>query len=418
MGKNNLLTKRGEKIAVGVSGGADSMALAMLARNWTKKYQIKLITFTVDHGLRLESKFEVNLVKNIMKKNDITHKTLVWKGIKPQSGIQEKARTARYKLLAEACIKNNAKYILLGHHKDDQIETFIMRLTSNSGLDGLSCMSSENYLLTEAGPIKIIRPLLDINKKCLIEFCTEQKIKWINDPSNKNFAYRRTQIRSINDSQINDDFYKTIIVYKKLKKSFNSYVENFIQDSFVYNKNGICQFSREKFIRCPYIIQERFLKKIFFSIGGKTYPPKTKTIKRIIKNICSKKFSNATAGKVFFDIDNKVITVLRQPEPLIKHTPLLNKVTLWDKRFMVEVKFKSPDLSIGPLGEKDYVEMRKLKKVKKSDIHYYAVKTLPTIRSLDEIVCIPHLSYSKSKYWEKNIRVKYLYDKWLHLIET
>ena len=95
MGKNNLLTKRGEKIAVGVSGGADSMALAMLARNWTKKYQIKLITFTVDHGLRLESKFEINLVKNIMKKNNITHKTLVWKGIKPQSGIQEKARTAR-----------------------------------------------------------------------------------------------------------------------------------------------------------------------------------------------------------------------------------------------------------------------------------------------------------------------------------
>ena len=62
--------------------------------------------------------------------------------------------------------------------------------------------------------------------------------------------------------------------------------------------------------------------------------------------------------------------------------------------------------------------MRKLKKVKKSDIHYYAIKTLPTIRSLDEIVYIPHLSYSKSKYWEKNIRVKYLYDKWLHLIET
>ena len=62
--------------------------------------------------------------------------------------------------------------------------------------------------------------------------------------------------------------------------------------------------------------------------------------------------------------------------------------------------------------------MLKLKKFKKFDDHYYAVKSLPAIRSLDEIVYVPHLSYSKEKYWEQNITVKYLYDKRLKLIET
>ena len=102
-----------------------------------------------------------------------------------------------------------------------------------------------------------------------------------------------------------------IIKYQKL--SFSKYIDRFMQESIKYNKDGICKFSRVKFIQSPFILQERFLKKVFCTIGGKTYPPKSKIINRIIKNICSENFSNITAGKVFFDIKRwycRPITIL------------------------------------------------------------------------------------------------------------
>ena len=407
-----------KKIAVAVSGGADSLALTMLANNWAKINKINLLTFTINHGLRPESLKESSLVEKQMKKLSIKHETIVWEGNKPKSGIQIKARNARYRLLAEACIKHDVRYILLGHHKDDQIETFIIRLINNSGLDGLTCMSENNCLLTESGPINILRPLLDISKKHLVQLCIDQKISWLSDPSNEDHSFMRTRVRSLIDNQIANDFYKTISIYKKLKLSFSKYIDRFMQESIKYNKDGICKFSRDKFIQSPFILQERFLKKVFCTIGGKTYPPKSKIINRIIKNISSENFSNITAGKVFFNIDKKLITVLRQPEASIKCTPLTKKIVLWDKRFIIKNRSKKPSISVGPLGEKDYLMMLKLKKIKKFDDHYYAVKSLPAIRSLDEIVYVPHLSYSKEKYWEQNITVKYLYDKRLKLVET
>ena len=106
----------------------------------------------------------------------------------------------------------------------------------------------------------------------------------------------------------------------------------------------------------------------------------------------------------------------RQPEHII-NKPLVKKCTLWDKRFIIESRSKKQFISVGPLGQKDYLNMIKLKKITKSNIHHFALKTLPAIRDLDEIVYVPHLNYSKSKYWEKNVNIRYLYNKKLQLIE-
>ena len=114
-------------------------------------------------------------------------------------------------------------------------------------------------------------------------------------------------------------------------------------------------------------------------------------------------------------IKKKIITVLRQPESNLNRITLSKENTLWDRRFLVINKSNKSSISVGYLGYKDYLNLVKLKKIVKSDIHCYAVNTLPTIRSLDEIVYIPHLNYSEDKYWEKKIKVKYLYDEYLNL---
>ena len=130
-----------------VSGGPDSTALMVLAARWRKarksgpKNLPKLIAVTVDHGLRAESKREAAGVGRLARKLGIAHRTLRWTGAKPKTGLQEAARAARYRLLADAARKANASHILTAHTLDDQAETVLIRMSRGSGVSGLAAMA-------------------------------------------------------------------------------------------------------------------------------------------------------------------------------------------------------------------------------------------------------------------------------------
>ena len=126
-----------ENLAVAVSGGPDSLALAYLAKCYSIKNKITVKFFLVDHKLRPESTKEAASVKKILQKIGITCKVLSWKGKKPSRNIQSLAREARYSLLAKECKKNNIKHLLLGHHSNDLFENFLIRVVRGSGLNGL-----------------------------------------------------------------------------------------------------------------------------------------------------------------------------------------------------------------------------------------------------------------------------------------
>ena len=113
-----------ENLAVAVSGGPDSLALAYLAKCYSIKNKITVKYFLVDHKLRPESTKEAVSVKKILQKAGITCKVLSWKGKKPSRNIQSLAREARYSLLTKECKKNNIKHLLLGHHSNDYLKTF------------------------------------------------------------------------------------------------------------------------------------------------------------------------------------------------------------------------------------------------------------------------------------------------------
>ena len=105
-------------IAIGVSGGSDSMALTFLLSKWCGENEVNLTAITVDHGLRKESKVEAIQVSKWMADHNINHQILTWQGQKPTADIQNEARNARYTLLGEWCIHNNAQHLFLAHHKE------------------------------------------------------------------------------------------------------------------------------------------------------------------------------------------------------------------------------------------------------------------------------------------------------------
>jgi len=176
-------------MAVAVSGGADSMALAHLLHRWGAK---DLHILTVDHGLRPEAGDEVALVARFAKSIDAKCKRFKWLKEKPKKSIQEAARRARYDMMAEYCRKHKINHLFLAHHADDQMETFLFRLAKGSGPQGLVCMKP---LQTYDGALTLVRPLLSFIHDELIETCKAAKIEWMEDPSNLSSKYMRGRMR-------------------------------------------------------------------------------------------------------------------------------------------------------------------------------------------------------------------------------
>ena len=150
--------------AIAVSGGADSLCLAYFSKIYASEFKNRIYVLIVNHKLRKESQNEALKVNKILKKIGIQSRILNWTGKVPKSNIQKNARDMRYSLLSDFCIKNNIKYLITAHHLDDQIENFFIRLLRGSGLKGLSSMSE---IVNYNKNLKIVRPLLKLEKKTI-----------------------------------------------------------------------------------------------------------------------------------------------------------------------------------------------------------------------------------------------------------
>ena len=169
--KANKIFKKFEKsfkidtnFIVAVSGGADSLALAFLTKVYALKKNINPRYFIVDHKLRKESTYEAQKVRSILKSIKINSQVLNWKGKKPTSNIQSLARSKRYELLFLKCKKLKISNLVLGHHIDDVIENFFLRMARGSGLKGLVSLGTN----TQIENINLIRPLIEFEKRDLI----------------------------------------------------------------------------------------------------------------------------------------------------------------------------------------------------------------------------------------------------------
>lgn len=182
---------KAQKIAVAVSGGADSLALVLMAKEELAVFGYEIVALTINHNLRPSSAQEAAYVAEVMKAHGIEHHILEWTSEKPKTGIEETARTARYQLLTEWCQQNGIRVLLTAHHQNDQAETFLMRLKRGSGLDGLCCMRP----VSEKNGIIIARPLLSTAPETMRQYLTERRIEWMEDESNDDVRYYRNRLR-------------------------------------------------------------------------------------------------------------------------------------------------------------------------------------------------------------------------------
>jgi len=178
-------------LAVALSGGADSMALAWLLSRWAAENDVCVHALTVDHGLRSEAADEARQVGSwIARWPQIKHEVLKL-DLSGDVRVMERARDGRYEVLAAYCRTHKIDRLYVAHHLDDQAETFLFRLAKGSGLDGLSAM---RHVHMKRG-LQIVRPLLDVPKEQLVDLCRAHDIPFVDDPSNEDTKYARPRLR-------------------------------------------------------------------------------------------------------------------------------------------------------------------------------------------------------------------------------
>lgn len=185
-----ILTNK-HKIILGLSGGPDSVLLFNFLNKLHKKNKIELICAHLDHEWRKESIKDVAFCKQLCKKNNI--KFIAGKAsdinlnIKFNGSQEEVGRILRHSFLKKILKKENADHIALGHHLQDQQETFLWRIIRGSSLAGLTCMKKNEY--------PYIRPLLNIEKKEILDYLEKNKIEYLTDKTNESDKYLRNKIR-------------------------------------------------------------------------------------------------------------------------------------------------------------------------------------------------------------------------------
>ena len=304
---------KGKKnLAVAVSGGPDSLALAYLAKCYSLRNKTKVKYYIVNHKLRKESSLEVEKVKKILRKIDIQCKILNWNGKKPSKNIQATARNKRYSLLAKECKKNNIKYLLLGHHLNDLFENFLIRIVRGSGLNGLISFSKNTKYRDQ--DLDIVRPLLNLEKKDLLYISNEVFSFFVKDPSNINEYYKRTRIRNLLYSLEKEglDVKKLELTINNLKdsdKSIKFYVDRNLKKNVVFFKKKNSYILKSNFFDQSHEIIFRSLSNLIQKLGKKYYPVRGKSINELMKKISKKSFTKVTLGACYVERVNETILI-------------------------------------------------------------------------------------------------------------
>jgi len=184
--------------AVAVSGGGDSLALMHLLRDWAKaQRRDPPIVLTVDHKLQPRSTENARRVIAWAKAAGLKAKVLTWPGAKPQADIEAEARGARYRLMGDWCKANGVTALYAGHTRDDQAETFLLRLARGSGLDGLAAMRPVSpFPFAGFGDLRVVRPMIDLERDALRADLTARGQEWLEDPMNNDPRFSRVRIRA------------------------------------------------------------------------------------------------------------------------------------------------------------------------------------------------------------------------------
>ncbi len=298
------------RLAVAASGGADSTALALLAHNWAAARNGTVLALIVDHGLRADSAAEASLTLSRLAAHGIQGKILTLSGLSG-AALQEKARNARFKALAQAALAARRLHLLLGHHAADQQETVVMRLARGpQGAEGIAAWAARNNAV-------LLRPLLGIQPAALRAWLSAQKMQWVDDPSNQSEKFERVRVR-VAQSTANP-------ASPEARQARELEAAQYLARYASIRPEGFAVLDAD-------MAPTEALAALIRVIGGRQYAPNRRAVAAL-----SAKLRPATLGGVRISAPSRLGGWLLTREAAAMAQPVLARdAAIWDRRFVLQ----------------------------------------------------------------------------------
>ncbi len=351
----------GSVLALAVSGGPDSMALALCAQAWAETQGVKLVAFTVDHALRPESAAEARQVQHWLQAHGLEHHILHWEHPPILQAIQHQARTARYGLLASACQAYNINHLALGHQLEDQAETVLLRFAKGSGIDGLGAMRP----VTPHDGIILLRPLLDVPKARLIATCDAAGQAFITDPSNQKPQFARGRLRSAADVLAAEGLTPERLADLAERAALASTALDFYADQLQaavvqFYPAGYAELELPTFHAAPEETRLRVLGRVLDRVGCKAVPLRHAPLRELdqalqLQSYLAQRTLHGCAIRAVDGLCRVVRELAATPAPI----PLAPGETMvWDGRFQLTLATDAPTgLTVAALGLPEHKQL-------------------------------------------------------------
>ena len=382
-------------LAVAVSGGADSLALCLLADAWARARDGAAIGLTVDHGLRPEAAGEAARVAGWLAARGIRHHVLTWRPPADLRNVQAAARASRYELLLGWCASVGCLHLLTAHHREDQAETLLLRLARGSGLDGLAGMAS----CREMSACRLVRPLLDVPRARLAASLREAGQDWIEDPSNRDESYARVRLRASAGLLAREGLSPARLAATarhlgRARVALEEEVTRLLARAVRLHPAGFAALEADRLVDVSPEIALRSLARLAATIGGADHPPRLDRLERLYRAVRNGLAVGRTLGGCRFLRWRGIVVVCREAGAVEPPRNLQPGTRLcWDGRFEVVLAADAPPrLTLGALGAGGFGRNNAVSAGQPS-MPPAARATLPALRDLVGVAAVPHLSY-------------------------
>jgi tRNA(Ile)-lysidine synthase len=322
-------------LAVAVSGGPDSMALAWLARDWVRAQGGALLALIVDHGLRPGSADEARRVRARLLAAGIPAEVLTWQPDTAATRLEERARAARYALLREACRRHGILHLLTGHHLDDQLETVAMREARGSGPVGLMGMPAERFF----AEVRLLRPLLTFPRARLAATVRQAGLVVEQDPLNLDLRFARARLRATGVDrtrllQLRDH---AVAVRREREEA----VARLACCAVTLSPLGWAELARTPFEEADAEIAALLLARLITTVAGREHPPRFAQTWRTLARLRQASERAMTLGGCVLRRRARTWTICREPHAVPRRITFAGPAAVqFDGRFHVWVGVK------------------------------------------------------------------------------
>ncbi len=380
--------KPNASIAVGVSGGADSLALCLALKAWADRHQGRIIALTVDHGLRPESAEEARQVGQWLRTHHIEHHILTLPETLSQipGNLQANARDARYRIMDEWCAENNIQHLAVAHQALDQAETYVLRKNRGSHDHGLSCMSEVRALPHTS----LIRPFLAIWPQMLKDWLSQQKQSWIEDPSNRNTDFDRIKVRQNLSREEAEAILTTVQELGHKRRRHEMITAKHLETHATLYPAGHLTLDKH-FLQTEKDILFLALNQIIATIGHTSSPVRGEEVRHLLSHMHDSSFKGHTVGGAYIVKQKDGFAVVRETGLAQPAVIKGQKQMLYDNRFLIKFKSNMWDNHVVQyVTEKGWPQIKEKFRLEGAQKHI--VCAFPALVYLDEIVCVPHLN--------------------------